>query len=64
MSRCYQCDRGVGYLFTDGRCWQCTRMTREEVEGTIAPDAGSSAPSGEDCPPEWRGLTHQNEVSG
>lgn len=31
--RCYQCDRAVPYLFDDGRCEQCTRLTPEEVTG-------------------------------
>lgn len=33
MSYCYQCDKQVNYLFDDGRCGECTRLTQEEVEG-------------------------------
>lgn len=28
---CYQCDKPVTYLFEDGRCGGCTRLTPEEV---------------------------------
>lgn len=28
---CYQCDKQVAYLFDDGRCGGCTRLTPEEV---------------------------------
>jgi len=31
--RCYQCDQECHYLFADGRCWRCTRVTAEEVRG-------------------------------
>ena len=34
---CYQCDRVVDYLFDDARCKDCTRLTREEIEGNIKP---------------------------
>jgi hypothetical protein len=30
---CYQCDKRVLYLFQDGRCKDCTRLTPEEVQG-------------------------------
>lgn len=30
---CYQCGEQVVYLFQDGRCSFCTRMTPEEVIG-------------------------------
>lgn len=30
---CYQCEKKVGYLFDDGRCKSCTRLTPEEVMG-------------------------------
>ncbi len=30
---CYQCDAPVSYLFPDGRCGKCTRLTTEEVQG-------------------------------
>lgn len=30
---CYQCDKEVTYLFDDGRCKDCTRLTPEEVTG-------------------------------
>ncbi len=30
---CYQCDKRVNYLFDDSRCKDCTRLTREELEG-------------------------------
>lgn len=33
MSFCYQCDEPVAYLFADGRCGNCTRLTPEEVRG-------------------------------
>lgn len=30
---CYQCEKPVDYLFDDGRCKDCTRLTPEEVRG-------------------------------
>lgn len=30
---CYQCDQEVTYLFEDGRCNRCTRLTPEEIRG-------------------------------
>lgn len=30
---CYQCDTYTDYLFDDRRCIDCTRLTREEIEG-------------------------------
>lgn len=33
MKYCYQCDAQVTYLFGDGRCGRCTRLTPEEVRG-------------------------------
>jgi hypothetical protein len=30
---CYQCDKPTSYLFDDGRCSKCTRLTPEEVRG-------------------------------
>lgn len=33
MKHCYQCDAQVTYLFGDGRCGRCTRLTPEEVRG-------------------------------
>ncbi len=32
---CYQCDKRVNYLFDDSRCKDCTRLTREEIEGNV-----------------------------
>ena len=32
---CYQCDKEVAYLFDDARCKDCTRLTREEIEGDV-----------------------------
>lgn len=32
---CYQCDKEVIYLFNDGRGGCCTRLTPEEIQGTI-----------------------------
>ena len=32
---CYQCEEEVVYLFDDGRCSDCTRLTPEEVMGDI-----------------------------
>jgi len=32
---CYECEQPCNYLFDDGRCCRCTRLTREEVEGEI-----------------------------
>lgn len=29
---CYQCDQYCNYLFPDGRCKNCTRLTPEEVQ--------------------------------
>jgi hypothetical protein len=28
---CYECEELVSYLFGDGRCKKCTRLTREEI---------------------------------
>jgi hypothetical protein len=28
---CYQCDKKVAYLFSDGRCTECTRSLDDEV---------------------------------
>ena len=33
MPYCYQCDKEVIYLFSDGRGKCCTRLTTEEVTG-------------------------------
>ena len=33
MPTCYQCDRKVPYLFDDGRCSECTRLSIAEVIG-------------------------------
>lgn len=33
MKPCYQCDAMVPYLFGDGRCAKCTRLTPAEVCG-------------------------------
>lgn len=33
ITRCYQCDKPVAYLFSDSRCKDCTRLTPEEVQG-------------------------------
>ena len=30
---CYQCDRKTAYLFDDGRCGNCTRLTPDEIIG-------------------------------
>jgi hypothetical protein len=30
---CYECEKTVNYLFEDGRCKDCTRLTIEEVRG-------------------------------
>ena len=30
---CYQCENECKYLFEDGRCYKCTRMSVEEVTG-------------------------------
>ena len=30
---CYQCEKRVCYLFDDGRCVECTRLTPDEVRG-------------------------------
>jgi hypothetical protein len=30
---CYECDKPVNYLFPDGRCGACTRLTPEEMTG-------------------------------
>lgn len=30
---CYQCESKVHYLFDDGRCGKCTRLSPEEVKG-------------------------------
>ena len=32
-STCYQCENETDYLFPDGRCNKCTRLTKEEIEG-------------------------------
>ena len=31
---CYQCEKAVTYIFEDGRCKDCTRVTPDEVRGT------------------------------
>ena len=33
MKTCYECDKDCNYLFDDGRCKDCTRLTPEEVRG-------------------------------
>ncbi len=33
LHRCYQCGIPDTYLFEDGRCGDCTRLTPEEVRG-------------------------------
>ena len=33
IKHCYQCEKPVSYLFDDGRCKKCTRLTPEEVRG-------------------------------
>src|SRR5690606_27065749 len=38
MKHCYQCDAQVTYLFGDGRCGRCTRLTPEEVRGEQLPE--------------------------
>ena len=30
---CYQCEKECNYLFDDGRCHLCTRLTVDEVRG-------------------------------
>lgn len=30
---CYQCDEQCNYLFADGRCYKCTRLSVDEVHG-------------------------------
>ena len=30
---CYQCEKIVHYLFPDGRCKDCTRITPDELTG-------------------------------
>lgn len=35
---CYQCLKPAKYLFDDGRCKDCTRLTPEEVLGGIQTD--------------------------
>ena len=37
--RCYQCNVEVRYLFDDGRCGGCTRLTPEEVRGDEQEDS-------------------------
>lgn len=32
---CYQCGEPTSYLFDDGRCGGCTRLTPEEVKGEM-----------------------------
>ena len=36
MKVCYECDAIVNYLFDDARCIDCTRLTREEIEGNTS----------------------------
>ncbi len=31
---CYQCEKPCSHLFDDARCSDCTRLTREEIEGS------------------------------
>lgn len=35
IKTCYQCETDVKYLFDDGRCSACTRLTPEEVRGEV-----------------------------
>jgi len=32
---CYQCEQKVMYLFEDSRCKDCTRLTPDEVLGSV-----------------------------
>lgn len=41
---CYECDKPVRYLFDDGRCKCCTRLTPDEVLGQTK-DGGQDVPS-------------------
>ena len=43
---CYQCDRTCKYLFHDGRCSDCTRLTPEEVLGEVECSKDPRAPHG------------------
>lgn len=38
LKKCYQCEKDVVYLFEDGRCGECTRLTPEEVRGECETD--------------------------
>ena len=31
VKHCYQCDRAVNWLASDGRCYCCTRMVAEQI---------------------------------
>lgn len=37
MKHCYQCDKATKWLAPDSRCGDCTRLTPEEVQGTVSP---------------------------
>ena len=37
MKHCYQCDKATEWLAPDSRCGECTRLTPEEVQGTVSP---------------------------
>ena len=37
MKYCYQCDKATEGLAPDSRCVDCTRLTPEEVQGTVSP---------------------------
>ena len=37
MKYCYQCDKATTWLAPDSRCGECTRLTPEEVQGTVSP---------------------------
>ena len=37
MKYCYQCDKATTWLAPDSRCGDCTRLTPEEVQGTVSP---------------------------
>lgn len=49
---CYQCEKPCSYLFDDGRCKSCTRLTPEEVQGVAVLVTPPLSPMGGTSPSE------------
>ena len=60
---CYQCEKRVAYLFDDSRCKDCTRLTREEIEGNVVQGGSISKYahySGDELQNEIEFLSYEN----